>query len=52
MKHWSIRMPEELLEWLRAKAAMESIKRKKNVSINTVMVEILTKAIKTDKRRR
>ena len=50
MKHWSIRMPDELLEWLREKAAMESIKRKRNVSINTVMVEILTKAKESDKK--
>ncbi len=50
MKAWSIRMPEELLEWVREKAAMESIKRKRNVSINSIMVEILTKAMEAERK--
>ena len=50
VKAWSIRMPEELLEWLREKAARETIKRKRNVSINTIMVEILSAAMKIDRK--
>lgn len=50
MKAWSIRMPDELLEWLREKAARETIKRKRNVSINTIMVEILSAAMKNDRK--
>ena len=50
MKAWSIRMPDELLEWLREKAARETIKRKRNVSINTIMVEILSAAMKKGKK--
>ena len=46
MKAWTIRIPYEVLDWIREKAAMESIKRKKNVSMNTIAVEILTKAMK------
>ena len=46
MKVISIRMPDELLSRLREKAAMESIRQKKNVSMNTVAVEILSKALK------
>jgi predicted DNA binding CopG/RHH family protein len=46
MKSISIRMSEELLERLREMAARETIKRKKYVSINTLAVEILTKATK------
>jgi hypothetical protein len=50
VKAWSIRMPEELLEWLREKAALETIKRKRNVSINAIMVEILSGAKEVDKK--
>ena len=50
MKAWSIRMPKELLEWLREKAALETIKRKRNVSINAIMVEILSGAMEADKK--
>ena len=52
MKPWTIRMPDEVVEWIREKAAMESIKRKKNVSMNTVAVEALTKAMKADRKRK
>ena len=51
MKPWTIRMPDELLEWIRERAAMESIKRKKNVSMNTVAVEVLTKAMEADRKK-
>ena len=50
MKSWSIRMPEELLEWLREKAALDTIEKKRNVSINAVMVEILSGAMEADKK--
>ena len=46
MKSISIRMSENLLESLREMAARETIKRKKYVSINTLVVEILAKAAK------
>ena len=51
MKPWTIRMPDELLEWIRERAAMESIKQKKNVSMNTVAVEVLTKAMEADRKK-
>ncbi len=50
MKAWSIRMPEVLLEWLREKASRETIKRKRNVSINSIMVEILSTAMEAEKK--
>ena len=50
-KAWTVRMPEELLEWGRIKAAKETIKRNEIVSINTVFVEILTKAMEADKKK-
>jgi hypothetical protein len=51
MKQWTFRMPEELMEWLREKAARETIRQKKSVSMNSLAVEILTKAMKTDKKK-
>ena len=51
MKPWTIRIPEEVYDWIREKAAMETIKQKKNVSMNTVAVETLLKAMKADKRK-
>jgi hypothetical protein len=44
-------MPEELMDWLREKAARETIKHKKNVSMNALAVEVLTRAMKADKRK-
>jgi hypothetical protein len=41
-------MPEEVLDWLRVKAAKETIERNRNVSMNTVAVDILTKAMRAD----
>ncbi len=50
MKPWALRMPEEMIDWLREKAAWETKKRKKQVSMNTVAVEILAKTMKSDKK--
>ena len=50
MKPWTIRMPEEILDWLREKAARETIKTKKNVSMNTVAVVVLTRAMVADRK--
>lgn len=47
----TIRMPVELLEWIRQKAARETIQRKKSVSMNTMAVEILTKAMQADRKK-
>jgi hypothetical protein len=49
MKAISVRMPDEILDWLREKAAMETIKRKKLFSINGYIVEILKKEMQTEK---
>ncbi len=51
MKQWTFRMPEELMEWLREKAARETIRQKKSVSMNALAVEILTKAMERDKKK-
>ena len=52
MKMWTLRMPEELYEWLIEKAGRETTNRKKRVSMNGLVVEILTKAMKADKKKR
>lgn len=49
LKQWTIRLPVEVLEWGRKKAALETISRNEVVSMNTVFVEILTKAMQDDK---
>lgn len=51
MKSWTLRMPDEMLNWLRKKAAEETIKQNKNVSINTFALEILYKAKEEDERK-
>jgi hypothetical protein len=51
LKAWTLRLPDEVLDWLREKAARETIRLKKNVSINSVAVEILTKAMEADRKK-
>ena len=48
MKQWTIRMPEKVFDWIREKAARETIRQKKSVSMNALAVEILSKAMKAD----
>ena len=51
VKQWTIRMPLDVLEWVRVKAAKETIRQKKVVSMNAVFLEILTKAMKADNKK-
>jgi len=44
-KTLTLRLPEELLKALRRRAAEETIKHNRTVSINTVAVEMLSKAM-------
>lgn len=46
MKAISIRMPDELMKLLRIRAAEETVKQDKRVSINQLVVDILTKELK------
>ena len=50
MKAWTLRMPEEVYEWLLEKAARETIKRKKKVAMNALTVDILMKAMRADRK--
>lgn len=51
MKQWTIRLPQEVLDWLRDTAARETIKQKKQISMNTIAVEVITKAMESDKKK-
>ena len=51
MKAWTVRMPEDLFEWIMEKAARETIARKKRVSMNALTVDILLKAMRADKKK-
>jgi hypothetical protein len=50
-KGWTIRMPVDVLNWIRQRAAQETIKQNRNVSMNAVAVEILTKAMQQDQKK-
>ena len=52
MKPWTFRLPDEVLDWIREKAARETIRRKKQVSMNTLVVEILIRSMKADRKGR
>ena len=51
IKAFQLRLPKGVLDWGRIRAAKEMIERNESVSINTVFVEILTKAMEEDKKR-
>ena len=51
LKVWSLRMPDELYEWLIQKAGEETAKRKKRVSMNGLTVDILMKAMRADRKK-
>ena len=40
MRVVTLRVPEDIAEWLRIRAAQETIQRKKYVSINVLVAEI------------
>ncbi len=50
MKALTIRMPEEILDWLREKSAMETIRLKKHFSINSYILDILRREMVADRK--
>jgi hypothetical protein len=48
-KSLAIRMPVELLDWLRERAARETIRRNKYISINTFILELLIGEMAADR---
>jgi hypothetical protein len=48
---WVLRLPDDLDRWIRKKAATETIKQNKRVSMNSLVVEILTRAMEAEKKK-
>jgi predicted transcriptional regulator len=48
MKSISFRLSDDVAEWLREKAAMETIRRKKYISINVLVAEIFKREMEAD----
>ena len=46
----SLRLPKQVVTWLRKRAALETIEKDKRVSMNGLIVEILTQAMEGDRR--
>jgi hypothetical protein len=44
-------MPEDLLNWLRKRAARETIETEKQYSINALVVDVLTREMEADQRK-
>ncbi len=51
MKGLLLRMPENLLKWTREKAARETIKRGEQVSMNTVIVELIRREMVAEQKK-
>jgi phage host-nuclease inhibitor protein Gam len=51
MKSVSIRMPEEVLDWLREMAAKETIARKRQYSINSLVLDIIKKEMESGEKK-
>jgi uncharacterized protein (DUF2336 family) len=51
LKSWTIRIPQEVFDWIREKAAKETIVRKQSVSMNALAGEILKKAMEADRKK-
>ncbi|MGA2937619.1 MAG: hypothetical protein ABSF52_11040 [Syntrophobacteraceae bacterium] len=51
MKSISFRLPDHVAEWLRERAAKETIRRKKYVSINVLVTEIFQREMEADQRK-
>ena len=47
----TVRMPGEILSWLRKKAALETIQRNRQVSINSTIVNVLRREMEADQRK-
>ncbi|MGD8915160.1 MAG: hypothetical protein PVH35_01090 [Syntrophobacterales bacterium] len=46
----SVRLPRQVVTWLRKSAALATIEQDKRVSMNSLIVEILAKEMETDRR--
>lgn len=49
MEGLALEIPEELLNWTRDKAARETIRRGRQVSMNTVILELIRREMENDR---
>ena len=52
MQPWTIRFPEELFDWIPTRAAEQTIQEKRNVSMNSFVVDTLAKLMEEDLKRK
>lgn len=52
MQPWTIRFPEKLFDWIRTRAAEQTIQEKRNVSMNSFVVDTLAKLMEEDLKRK
>lgn len=50
MKSITIRMPDDIADWLTDRAARETIKRKQRYSVNTLVVDLIRKEMESEKK--
>jgi hypothetical protein len=50
MRGLNLRIPEEMLNWTREKAAKETIKRGEQVSMNTIILELIGREMEADRK--
>ena len=48
MKAITFRVPDDIADWIREKAAIETIRQKRQVSINSLVIELLRCEIESE----
>jgi hypothetical protein len=51
MKAITFRVPDEIADWIRERAALETIRQKRQVSINSLVLGLLRREIEADQRK-
>jgi hypothetical protein len=49
MKAITFRVPDEIADWIRERAALETIRQKRQVSINSLVLGLLSREMEADK---
>jgi hypothetical protein len=51
MKAITFRVPDEIADWLREKAALQTIHQKRQVSINSLVLEMFRREMEADQKK-
>jgi hypothetical protein len=51
MKAITFRVPDEIADWLRDKAALETIRQKRQVSINSLVLNMFKREMEADQKK-